>query len=377
MKNKNKMPLRVINFNEAYEPPVNKYNVGKGFVEWGDKNNYPNKTFEMYNYTGSSTSKSIINKKNSLITGQGFQPIKDQRLKDFVDKMKLEQTTSRIGLDYEIINGYAIEVIWSKDGTTIASMKHIPIHKLRRGIETEEIPYPHFLFSHDWEQARKNEFRPSPIREWNPFVKQGKQIYVYYEYNPFVDVYPVESYSNCMNWIELDYEVSKFHINQLKQGYHPSFIFNFATGIPTEEEMDDFNRDFEARFKGTDNAGNFFLTFSEGTEQAPQLTPIQLNDSDDRFAMLIEQSEIQIARGHEIPPQMVVLTPGKLSSTDERMELLKEFQLTYITPRQRNIEGVLNEILSASGYTEKLKLSEYGMQEIEDTGEKTIIEENE
>ena len=93
--------------------------------------------------------------------------------------------------------------------------------------------------------------------------------------------------------------------------------------------------------------------------------------------MLIEQSEIQIARGHEIPPQMVVLTPGKLSSTDERMELLKEFQLTYITPRQRNIEGVLNEILSASGYTEELQLSEYGMQEIEDTGEKTIIEENE
>ena len=371
------MPLRVINFNQAYEPPVNKYNAGKGFVEWGDKNNYPNKTFEMYNYTGSSTSKSIINKKNSLITGQGFQPIVDTRLQEFVDKMKLEKTVSRVGLDYEIINGYAVEVIWSKDGTTIASMKHIPIHKLRRGIETEDIPFPHFLFSHDWEQSRKNEFRPTPIREWNPFIKQGKQIYVYYEYNPFVDAYPVESYSNCMNWIELDYEVSKFHINQLKQGYHPSFIFNFATGIPTEEEMDDFNRDFENRFQGTDNAGNFFLTFSEGSEQAPQLTPIQLNDSDDRFAMLIEQSEIQIARGHEIPPQMVVLTPGKLSSTDERMELLKEFQLTYITPRQRKIEEVLNEILSAGGYTEKLKLSEYGMNEIEDTGEKTIIETNE
>jgi len=365
MKNKknNTIPFRVINFNEAYTPPVNKYKPSKGWIEWGEKNNYPNKTFEMYNYTGSSTSKSIINKKVALSTGKGFQDIQDESLQMFVDKTKLVKETKKADLDYEIINGFAFEVIWSLDGTTITSIKHIPIHKLRRGIECDEVPYPHFYFSHDWENSRKAEFKPVPIREWNPFIKQGKQIYVYYEYNPFYDIYPVESYSNCMNWIEMDYEISVFHINQLKQGYHPSFILNFATGIPEPEEMDEYYSDFEDRYKGTQNAGNYFLSFSEGKDNAPELTPVVLNDSDDRFNMLIEQSEIQIARGHEIPPQMVVLTPGKLSGTDERMELLKEFQLSYITPRQENIEGVLNEILKYGGYDEELKLNEYGMQE--------------
>jgi hypothetical protein len=369
MENKKKLPFKVINFNQAYKPPVNKFKPTQGFVEWGEKNEYPNKTFELYNYTGSSTSKSIINKKTALISGNGFEDVQDESLNKFINRTKLEKQTKQATLDYEIINGFAFEVVWANDGVTIASIKHIPIHKLRVGIESEETPYPHYLFSNDWTQYRKEAYRPEVIREWNPLIKQGKQIYVYYQYNPFLDVYPVESYSNAMNWIEMDYEISRFHINQLKQGYHPTFVFNFATGVPSEEEMDDFHRDFQDKFQGTENAGNMFLTFSEGRDNAPELTPITLNDSDDRFAMLIEQSEIQIARGHEVPPQMVVLTPGKLSSTDERLELLKEFQLTYITPRQENVEEVLNEILSTGGYSEEVKLSQYSIVEQE-----TIIE---
>ena len=123
--------------------------------------------------------------------------------------------------------------------------------------------------------------------------------------------------------------------------------------------MELFNDKFEQEFQGTENAGQYFLTFSEGKDSAPTLEPILLSDSDDRFEMLMEQGEVQIARGHEIPPQMVILTPGKLASTDERMELLEEFQMSYITPRQQNHESVLNEILKAGGYTEELKFKKY------------------
>ena len=372
MENKNKRPaVKILNFNQAYEPPVNKINVARGWVEWGAKNNYPVNTFEMYNYTGSSTSKSIINKKNSLTTGNGFEPIKDPRLQEFIDAMGLERQTKRIGLDYEIINAFAWEVVWSNDGTTITDIQHMPIHKLRQGVECEEIPFPHFLFSNDWGNVRKKENHPEPIRAFNPMIKQGKQVVVYYEYNPLCEAYSIEPYSNCMNWIEMDYEISKFHLNQIKQGYHPSFVLNFATGIPSEEEMEEFNRDFERRFQGSDGAGQYLLTFSEGKEEAPTIETIQLNDSDDRFAMLMEQTEIQIARGHEVPPQMVVLTPGKLSGTDERMELLSEFQLAYITPRQRNLEDVLNLIIRTAGYTEELRLAEYGKE----VSETEVIEE--
>ena len=108
---------------------------------------------------------------------------------------------------------------------------------------------------------------PEMIREFNPYVKQGKQIYYYSEYNPDSDgLYPIVGYSTSVNWIEMDYEISKFHLNQVKQGYSPSFILNFATGIPTEEEQDQFFREFKRNYSGAENSGKIIITYSEGAD---------------------------------------------------------------------------------------------------------------
>jgi hypothetical protein len=148
-------------------------------------------------------------------------------------------------------------------------------------------------------------------------------------------------------------------LNQVKQGFQPSFILNFGTGIPSVEEQDDFYRDFKRNYAGTSNGGKIIITYSEGQEQAPQLTPIQLNDSDERFIMLRDMVETNIVAGHEIPPQLVILTPGKLGSTSERQDLLQEFQDYYISTRQRQLENAFNEVISKLGYTEELILNTY------------------
>ena len=69
--------------------------------------------------------------------------------------------------------------------------------------------------------------------------------------------------------------------------------------------------------------------------------------------------------GHEIPPQLVVLTPGKLGSSDERKELLQEFQQYYITPRQEQLEVGLNEVIEVLGFTEYIILNTYESDTIE------------
>lgn len=362
---KNKMPFRVVKFNKAYEQPENKINNSRGWIEWGKKNNYPIKTFELYNYTGSATHKAIINRKNALISGNGFNDITDIRLKQLVINNKLEQEIKKISLDHEIIRGYAIRVVWNNEGTDFTTIDHMPIHKLREGIKTDDVPYPHFWFSNDWANYTKAENNPVPIREFNPLIRQGEQVFVYYQYNPLCEYYSIESYSNSMNWIELDYEISKFHLNQIKQGYAPSFMINFATGVPTEDEMDDVISDFQRKYQGAEGAGKALVTFSEGSEQAPNMQSFDLNDSDDRFLMLKDQIKEEIVIGHDIPPQLIILTPGKLGSSEERTELQKEFQDAYVTPQQRVIESGINYVLSAAGYKEKLTLAEYGMEEAE------------
>jgi hypothetical protein len=356
MENTPKHAIKIFNFNEAYTVPSYKYNPKLHLIEWGDKNNYPKYVLDIYNAYGSTTHKSIIDRKVRMIAGQGWEDVTNLQLQEFIEKNKLNKVVKRVDLDYELFNGFALEVIYDREGVNIVSLKHIPFHKIRIGTECEEIPFEHYWFCEDWDQYKKPEYEPELIRGYNPYVKQGKQLYFYSEYNPQTDgLYPIPNYSTTMNWIEMDYQVSRFHLNQLKQGYSPSFILNFSTGIPAVEEQEDFYREFKRNYSGTDNSGKIILTYSEGQDGKPELIPIQLNDSDDRFVMLQDMTERNIVMGHAIPPQLVILTPGKLGSTEERKELQNEFQSNYVSPRQTQIEECFNEILN----TDELQLKKY------------------
>lgn len=356
MENKNKHAIKIFNFNEAYTVPSYKYNPKLHLIEWGDRNNYPQYILDLYNAYGSTTHKSIIDRKVRMVAGQGFEEVTDIQLQKFIENNKLNKVVKKLELDYELFNGFALEVIWNNEGTKIASLKHVPFHKIRIGMECDELPFEHYWYSDNWLEYKKEEYEPEYIRGYNPFIKQGKQLYYYSEYNPQTDgLYPIPNYSTTMNYIEMGYQVAKFHLNQLKQGYTPSFILNFSTGIPTEEEQDEFYREFKRNYSGTDNSGKIILTYSEGQDGKPELIPIQLNDSDDRFIMLEDMIERNIVMGHAIPPSLVILTPGKLGSTDERKELQQEFQSNYVSPRQTQIEEIFNEILR----TDELQLKKY------------------
>lgn len=369
-----KRMFKIINFNEAYQAPVIKINNKRGIVEFGKDNMFPQFLLDLYNHQGSPINKAIINKKAKMIAGNGFQDILDPRLKEFVKKHKLERVIKRAELDYEIYNGFALEIIYDREGVNITSIKHMPFHKIRVGVKTEDIPFEHYWISTDWSQYRKQEYAPVWIRPFNSIVKEGRQLYYYVEYNPEAEYYPVPYYSTTINWIEMDFQIGTFHLNQIKQGYSPSFILNFATGIPLVEEQEEFYRDFKKNYSGAENSGKIILTYSDGIDGKPELTPIQLNDSDDRFIMLKEQVTENIVLGHEVPQQLFLATPGKLGSTEERAELLEEFQDTYVTPRQENLEEVLNEILGTMGFTEPLKLKEYGTKDSEDNNTNQITE---
>lgn len=351
--------VKIITFNQAYVAPTYTWNKAHHFVEWGHDNKYPHYLLNLYNFYGSTTHKAAINKKVRLSTGYGLKPILNEGLRQFVKKNKLEKVLRKCDVDFEIFNSYCFEIIWSNDGSTF-DINYIPVHKIRRGIEDEEIDFPHYLYSKNWDEYKKPEYKPEVLRKFDPSIRTGRQLYYYIEPNPQQeDLYPIATYTTGINWVELDYEISKFHLNQIKQGFQPSFILNFATGIPTIEEQDDFHRDFKRNYAGTGNGGKIIITYSEGSEQAPTLTPIQLNDSDERFIMLRDMVETNIVASHEIPPQLVILTPGKLGSTDERKELLAEFQDYYITPRQEQLEEGFNEVISLLGYGEEIQLNTY------------------
>jgi hypothetical protein len=68
-----------------------------------------------------------------------------------------------------------------------------------------------------------------------------------------------------------------------------------------------------------------------------------------------------------------------LGSSDERKELMAEFQVYYIAIRQNQMEEAINGLLETIGYTEKIVLKNYVSADtsgtLTDAGEQEPIEQ--
>jgi hypothetical protein len=353
--------LKIFTFNEAYIPPVYSF-VKKGdvhYLSFGKDNLYPYYILSLFNNVGSSLHKAIINKKSRLSAGFGIKPIVDPKLSQWVKDSQIEQLFKYISKDFELYNGFCIEVQWSNDGST-CKLNYIPLHSIRIGLKEHEDDPDYFWYSTDWALIKKDEHKPEYIKKYDPSDRTGRQLIYYVEPNPaHSHLYPIPNYSTCMQWIELDYQISVFHLNQIKQSYTPSMLISFNTGVPTIDEQNETWREFERNFKGAYNSGKTLITYADSKEHAPEITPIALNDSDERFIMLADQVRDQITQAHEMPQQLVSFVPGKLGSTEERAALMAELQTYYTTPRQEQLEYVINKVSKDIGFTELIKLKQY------------------
>tara|TARA_R110000765_G_scaffold84278_3_gene163170 strand:+ start:6239 stop:7345 length:1107 start_codon:yes stop_codon:yes gene_type:complete len=347
----NKTFSQIINLSVAVPLPDAKINKGKGYIEWGTKNVYPDYILSMFNSKGSALFTAIINKKTKLMSAAGFKMTTDPILNAFIKKNRLNHEIKKIVLDYELFNAFALEIIYDKIGENINKILHVPLSNIRLGLN-DDMEIDHYKYSADWSQSRKDMYAPIDMVKYDG-SKKGKQTYVYFEYNPQnKGAYAVLPYDNIINFINIDHKIGVFHLNQISNGYNPSMIVNIPD-TPNPEERKEFSKNFKKNFAGEERSGKVIITYAD--ETAPTITPFVGNDSDKRFVTLAKQTENTIIQGMEIPLQLVSLIPGKMGATEDREALLAEFNTSYILPRQDVINEVLNELFDGQ-FTEQIEL---------------------
>jgi hypothetical protein len=360
-KESNGPKLKVFQFNEAYQAPTYKFER-KGdyhFLSFGASNDYPNLILDMYNAYGSPLHRAIVNKKTKMTAGFGYKKIQDPKLEEWAKRNNLERLLLYIAKDFMIFGGFALEIIWNREGTSF-EMKHLPIHTLRIGLKETEAEADYYWYSKDWNQYKKEGYHPEYIKRFDPKDRSGRQAVYYIDPNPSAtDLYPIPDYSTAINYIELDYQIGKFHLNQVMQGFSAGFLLSFNTGVPTPDEMNQTYREIQRNYRGTNGSGSIIITYADSKDQAPTFEPINLNTSDERFILLQDMVERNITQSHECPIQLVSVVPGSLGSQDERKELLAEFQLYYIEIKQNQLEEAINGVLETIGFTEEILLNKY------------------
>jgi len=332
-----------VNFAES-SLPVFKENKAKGYITFGEKNDYPNKLIDLYNK--SPKHGAIVTQKASYLAGDKTEVIASNT----EDKAKAEQNMysinayesfddlkAKICQDAELFDGFALEVIWNKAKTAIAELYHLPFQNVRCAIGGG------YMYSEDWND-RRCEIKEYP--SFNPTTRENKQVYYFKFYRAGQEEYPLPEYVSALKYIEIDTEIANFHLNSIKSGFSAQTLIQLFKGQPTPDEARKTIKRFKDNFTGTDNAGSVIIQFNDPNEQASQINNLTPSDFDKLFLQLNQSVQQEIFSGHRVTSPMLfgIKTESQLGGRTELIESYEAFQTSYIEPRQNIIDRALTSV---------------------------------
>ena len=319
----------------------------KGFVNYGDDNLFPQYLIDLFH--SSSTHNALTTTIATMVFGEGFDATTlDGRLA--FDQWNLNDELRKACVDFQIQGGFALEVNWSLDRTTIANVSHLPFENIRSGFVNEDEKVDYYYYSKDW-SSKKEEVEEICTFDPERKLDHPTQIFYVKPFSPGSFYYPKPCYTGSIDYIELDKEIGKYHINNIKNGMSPSFSIHFKNGIPPQEERNRIRMDIERQMSGASNAGKFIVTYSDDPERKPDFDPFQLSDAHNQYQFLSEEVTGKIMVGHRVTnPQMFgVAVPGKLGGGGELAESAELFEQNVVRPNRRIVEETVQTLLRAAG----------------------------
>lgn len=350
---------------ENHKVPEFKEVKNKDWVYFGEDNMYPEYLIELS--LRSSTHGAILKGKSGYVAGMGIgvvtkgASLQSQALaNEFIRQINADGFYEQMISDFELFNGFFIEPIYNKTGTKLKSINYMPFNKMRVSADEET-----YYYSNDWKQVNQSEEKTG-LKIFRPFDEKNPQKNQLFYFKVLSakngkekNVYPTPTYIGCTTSIETEIEVDNFHFNNVRTGWSVGTIINFNNGAnPTEEHKETIERQIKKKFQGTDRAGSVAITFNNSADNAPTITSFQPNDLDKQFLMIGERVRQAIFTGHRIssPTLFGVATAGALGQRNEMIDAYELFQNTYVAPRQKMIEDVLNYFGQIFGLTSKLEI---------------------
>lgn len=353
-KKKYGLPKSGIVTKQDFESKLPEYKVvnGKDYVMYGENNRYPDYLLEMYQR--SAKHNAIVNGKVNYITGKGFTydatKVQGEQLAELNKLMDnpnpyddLDDILYKTALDFEIFNGFALEIVWNLQGH-ISQIAHKNFGNIRRSAEGDK-----FWYADEWKEFGEPEGL-CPYEPFNPEKRLGKQLYYYCSYAPSVRYYPVPEYLGALAYIETDARIANYHVNNLRNGFLGGFLFNFNNGVPSDEEQREIKKQLLRQMKG-DDGERIVVNFNDTQDTGLKIEPLNANDLDKQFNILNETIQTEIFVAHRVTSPMLfgVRTSGQLGGRSELIEAYELFKAVYVNDRVQKLERVFNYLFSFNG----------------------------
>ena len=325
------------------------------WISFGENNLYPNYLLELF--LGSAINGALIKSIGAMIYGEGIaatnvdesEATKESylRLTELLHNSD-DDVLKDLAIDLKLFGGCYVNVIWSRDRSKIAKMKHIPAQYIRSGkmIDGE---IEHYYYSADWANCKKSEYKPRAYKSFDTEDRsQASQILMIRDKNPALFYGFAPDYVAATDWIQMELEIAQFHLSNITSGMTPSMHVGFSNGVPTDEERRTIERQLNQKFAGTGNAGKILITFNDGKETAPIIEPIQMNDAQSAWVEMSKQSVSQILAGHRVTSPILfgirAEGGGLGNNADELRDAYSLFNNTVVIPFQTTLLKGLNKI---------------------------------
>ena len=326
----------VLQFDRALQPVFTE-KKNKGWVEFGELNNYPEYLLSLFNE--SPKHGAIVKGKSTYIFGRGFEDKgkANSRGESWNDILK------KCVKDDELFRGYYLQVIWNRIGQ-ISEVYHIDFSKVRVAKDLSC-----FYIKNDWLDWKE---KPREYPQFSTQNPTGSQIYYKREYNPTSEIYPLPSYFQGLNYIESDIEVSRHILGNAKQGFVGSTLINLNNGDPiNEEHKGEVEKGLLKKFTG-DSGKRVVIMFNKSKENSADIqnlgTTMLTKEDFTNINNLIQQ---EIFASHQItsPSLFGIKTEGQLGGRTEIRDAYEIFNNTYVQERQEEFNQVFTDFRNLKG----------------------------
>ena len=366
----------------SYTSPVVSENARKGWVEYGDNNDYFQYLIDRYN--GSPTNNAVTSGIIDMIFGQGIDATDSGKNPEgYLQLKKLikDEELKKVINDYYMLGNGAFQLIYNQNKTKIVEVYHMPVECLRAEKCNDEGEVEAYYYAYDWDEVRSKK-GVDRIPAFG-FGEQGDKVEILY-FRPYRSgsyYYSPVDYQGALPYAELEGEVANYHINNIKNGLAPSMIVNFNNGVPPEEERDIIESQIKQKWGGTSNAGKFILAFNDSADTAASIEAIQLSDAHNQYQFLSQESQQKVLVGHRITSPMlfgVKDQTGLGNNADEIKTAFTLFDNSVIRPKQNQVINAIDQILAFNNVALNLyfkTLAPLEFTDIEDVTDQEVIEE--
>lgn len=164
---------------------------------------------------------------------------------------------------------------------------------------------------------------------------------------PEFNYYGLPDYVGALDWIDIEYRMSKYNIDKFDNGFFPSVLMQLFGEVPDGMNAQTYVEKFKEKFTGESNNDKMIVELLDSPEQAAIIKEFE-RERDGEFLELSQLAVKSIITAHRITPSLSGLeTAGKLGSSQQMREEYDKFMNSVIIPDfQEPLLKILNNIIT-------------------------------